>query len=303
VGEILRGANSNADVKGVVMRATLGLRRRDDASGGWTWTAKDKDEDGGAEVRLASVDVKAHDLGRVVCVRDFVVVTDARNGDAVVVEANCVERAYDDDGFEESLACGPLEDEDGVANDARALNGKLGACHRGILEAVSPIITTGESTFFMCALRNEDDAGAQIPIIFNGEFLARWECILRQCVGSRVEMRNLRKVVLFKGDATHELRAFSATAEFHVVSLTFGERRVRRCACACAMCGAGATVDRFEGHVVSVRTSRAYAILRDAQGRDVKLTFTHVPLVDSKIVVSGLRVGARVVVTHAHPVW
>ena len=303
VGEILRGANSNADVKGVVMRATLGLRRRDDASGGWTWTANDKDEDGGAEVRLASVDVKAHDLGRVVCVRDFVVVTDARNGDAVVVEANCVERAYDDDGFEESLACGPLEDEDGVANDARALNGKLGACHRGILEAVSPIITTGESTFFMCALRNEDDAGAQIPIIFNGEFLARWECILRQCVGSRVEMRNLRKVVLFKGDATHELRAFSATAEFHVVSLTFGERRVRRCACACAMCGAGATVDRFEGHVVSVRTSRAYAILRDAQGRDVKLTFTHVPLVDSKIVVSGLRVGARVVVTHAHPVW
>ena len=150
VGEVLRGANSNADVKGVVMRATLGLRRRDDASGGWTWTAKD--EDGGAEVRLASADVKAHDLGRVVRVRDFVVVTDARNGDAVVVEANCVERADDDDGFEESLACGPLEDEDGVANDARALNGKVGACHRGILEAVSPIITTGESTFFMCAL-------------------------------------------------------------------------------------------------------------------------------------------------------
>jgi hypothetical protein len=104
-------------------------------------------------VRLASADVKAHDLGRVVCVRDFVVVTDANDGRAVVVEANVVERVDDDDGFDESsLTCGPLGEEDGVANDARSLRGKRGVCHRGILEAVSPIIAAGASTFFMCAL-------------------------------------------------------------------------------------------------------------------------------------------------------
>ena len=69
----------------------------------------------------------------------------------------------------------------------------------------------------------------QAPLIFNGAFLARWECVLRQCIGARVEMRNLRKVVLFKGDPTHEFRAYSASAEFYIVCLDVdrGGRRAR----------------------------------------------------------------------------
>ena len=289
---------SRSSARDVELAGRLATTRRDDGAR----TLGVRDETTGETVVLVSADAKPQDVGKMVRVKEFVV---ARGNDGrVVVEAGAVER--DDDeaeegGDERALTCGPLEEEAGVANDARGLNGKVGLCQRGIVEAVSPIISTGASTFFQCAVRAED--GTQAPLIFNGAFLARWECVLRQCIGARVEMRNLRKVVLFKGDPTHEFRAYSASAEFYIVCLDVGPRRLSTCACACATCVERSTIDRYEGYVVDVQDKHGYATVRGADGRVVKLTFTHVPLTQSRLVVPGLRKGAKVVVTHAHPVW
>lgn len=254
----------------------------------------------GEEVMLVSGDAGAHQLGRVVAVRDFIITQNGADG-AFVIEANVVESVEGEDGaMDGSLAC-RLPEVGGVENDARSLNGKAGACHRGVLEAVSPMIFTGDSIFFQCVLRSEN--GGQVPIIFSGAFLARWQCVLRRAIGSKVELRNLRKVVLFKGDEVHELRAFSATSEFYVVSLSFGPRMMERFACACETCLAATTVPRFEGMVTSVVADRGYVTLLGEGGLEVKLTFTHVPMMDFGLTILGLRTGATVLVTHAHPVW
>ena len=292
---------SRSSTRDVELVGRLTTTRRDDG----TRTLAVRDETTGEAAALMSADARPQDVGKRVRVKEFVVARDVvRMDGTVVVEAGVVERVHDedeDDKDEGALTCGPLEEEAGVANDARGLNGKVGLCQKGIVEAVSPIISTGESTFFQCAVRADD--GTQAPLIFHGAFLARWECVLRQCVGARVEMRNLRKVVLFKGDPTHELRAYAATAEFYIVCLDVGPRRLSTCACACATCVQRSTMARYEGYVVDVQEKHGYATVRGADGRDVKLTFTHVPLTSSRLVVPGLREGAKVVVTHAHPVW
>lgn len=297
---IRRGEGESASTSSMpsVLFGTLSLGRRGaSGEGASEWYLALRDAGENVEVRLSSADVRAHQLGRLVAVSEYVVLK-GPDGE-IVVEAAVVDTIEESE--EGTLVCGPLEPVDGVDSDARPLGGKPGQCHRGMVEAVSPVISTGDSTFFGAVLRAVD--GAEIPLIFSGEFLSRWRCVLKQSVGTLVEMRNLRKVVLFKGDATHEIRAFSASSEFYMVSISFGADKIASCACACATCSARATVSRFEGCVVDIEAERGSVKLRDDQGALVDVRFTHVPLVDSKISIIGIRVGARLVVTHAHPVW
>jgi len=247
-----------------------------------------------SEVEIVSAKMKPNVIGRVVAIRDFVVVRD-ETGEARAVEALEVEHLGEYSRVVDAL--GPHE---GVAEDARSLDGKVGVSLRGVVEAVSPMIYTAEAMFFQASLRADDGEKASAPVIFNGEHLARWRCMLKLCVGTRVEMRNLRKVILFKGDSEHELRAFAAAAEFCVELLQSNDAApTMDLRCRCATCISGATLGSFKGSVTAVYADRGCAVLND----EVKLTFSHVPLGNSVVEVPGFRVGAKVVITHAHPVY
>ena len=305
VGEVAARARGGAEASGTraALVARLVLARRSVADGDVArvmWNLALRDDGGGEEMLLVSGGASAHQLDRLVTVREFVVTANRGDG-RLVVEANVVDTCDVDGAFDDSLVCGPLNSAEGVANDAKGLNGKAGVCHRGVVEAVSPIIFAGESVFFQCVLR--DDDGEQVPVIFNGEFLSRWQIILKQSVGAKVELRNLKKVVLFKNDPSSELRAYSAAAEFHMVSLVAREQTRSRVACACESCAAAKTVPRFEGLVTSVVANRGFVTLRGEDGREVTISFTHIPIYASAHMLLGVRVGATVVVTHAHPVW
>ena len=252
----------------------------------------------GSEIEIISPSLVPNALGRVVAVKDFVVVRDD-SGVTCAIEAKNVEPMGD---F--PLALEPLCAQKGITNDARSLDGKAGICRRGVVEAVSPMICTSDSTFFQATLRCDDDGNHidQLPLIFHGEYLARWQCVLKLCVGKLVELRNMRKVVLFKGDPEHELRAFSAASEFHIVLHHESDKKENGqadYACKCSTCKSGVTIGSYEADVTGVHADRGFVVLDDA----VKLTFTHVPLIESKLYMPGVRVGAKVVVTHAHPVY
>jgi len=249
----------------------------------------------GSEIEIISPSLAPNAYGRVVAVKDFVIVRDD-SGAACAIEAKNVEAMGD---F--PLVIEPLCALEGVANDARSLAGKVGMCRRGVIEAVSPMICTSDSTFFQATLRGDDGERVEYPLIFNGEHLARWQCVLKSCVGTLVELRNLRKVVLFKGDPEHELRAFSAASEFQVALIHEWKSQASKVplACRCSTCTSGATVGSYEADVTGVHADRGIVVLDDV----VNLTFTHVPLSESKLYMPGLRVGAKVVVTHAHAVY
>ena len=173
----------------------------------------------------------------------------------------------------------------------------------------------------------DDDVARRI--MFKGESSATWRPFLGAATGGEfgdlvarassgvscgtacgcVRVTNLRKSAL--PHPRGKIRLALATSET-VVSPNDAPNdpsvvAVEPPACACASCARGATLARLDAFVVGVDPTGAGVLIggrRSSRGTPFLMTHAEVSRGRNRAdVVASLRPGARVVITHAHPVW